>query len=253
MKKIIISAIMGIMAVCGMAQEKVYVHKMDGTAVAFDISEVAEINFVAPEEPESTAPEGVEFVQLYENGPKWANMNIGASSVTDAGLYFWWGDVQGHAKDESPKFNFDSDNVAITSWGNNEGYVADGKLVAEKDAATQLWGAGYRMPTQAEFEDLYNKCTWTWKTNYNGVDKANGYLVQGKGEYASYSIFIPAAGYRIGEDLYYEGSIGYYWSSTPDSGNADSAYDLYFDSDYVDPLDYYARYLGFPVRPVSEL
>ncbi len=236
-----------------MAQEKVYVHKMDGTAVAFDISEVAEINFVAPEEPESTAPEGVEFVQLYANGPKWANMNIGATSVTDAGLYFWWGDVQGHAKDESPKFNFDSDNVAITSYGNNEDYVADGKLVAEKDAATQLWGAGYRMPTPAEFEDLYNKCTWTWKTNYNGVDKANGYLVQGKGEYADNSIFLPAAGGRGGEDLLDEGSNGFCWSSTPLSGYADFANSLLFNSVSVNPYNINFCYLGFPVRPVSEL
>ncbi len=241
---------MGLMAVCGMAQEKVYVHKMDGTAVAFDISEVAEINFVAPEEPESTAPEGVEFVQLYANGPKWANMNIGATAVTDAGLYFWWGDVQGHAKDESPKFNFSSDNAAITSYGNNEGYVADGKLVAEKDAATQLWGAGYRMPTQAELQDLYDKCTWTWKTNYNGVEDAYGYLITGKGDYSGNSIFLPAAGYRSGEGLFFEGSLGYYWSSTPYSGSAGGAYCLGFDSGNVNVN---LRYYGWLVRPVSEL
>ncbi|MCQ2203344.1 MAG: hypothetical protein MJZ15_02765 [Bacteroidales bacterium] len=199
-----------------------------------------------------TIEERVTFVQLYENGPKWANMNIGATSVTDAGLYFWWGDIEGHAKDESPKFNFNFDNAAITSWDNNEDYVADGKLAAEKDAATQLWGAGYRMPTQAEFEDLYNKCTWTWKTNYNGVEGVNGYLVTGKGDYAGNSIFLPAAGSRDGEDLNREGSSGIYWSSTPSTGNADYAYTLYFDSGFVNPDDYGIHFFGDSVRPVSE-
>ncbi len=41
----------------------------------------------------------------------------------------------------------------------------DNKLVlgAEDDAATANWGAGYRMPTSAEFYELSSICTWTWK------------------------------------------------------------------------------------------
>ncbi len=108
------------------------------------------------------------------------------------------------------------------------------------------------MPTQAEFEDLYNKCTWTWQEDYNGVEDANGYLITGKGDYASNSIFIPAAGYRIGEYLSREGSNGDYWSSTPDPGNASNACNLGFDSGNGNPNYGSIRYAGFPVRPVSE-
>ena len=37
-----------------------------------------------------------EGVQLWENGPLWAQTNIGANSPTDAGYYFWWGDTLGY-------------------------------------------------------------------------------------------------------------------------------------------------------------
>ena len=64
------------------------------------------------------------------------------------------------------------------------------------------------------------------------------------------SIFLPAAGDRIGSDLDIAGSNGYFWSS--------SAYDSY---DYSYYLNFYSglydlfsnlRYNGFTVRPVSE-
>lgn len=190
----------------------------------------------------------VEYVQLYENGPMWATMNLGATSVTDAGKYFWWGDVQGHADGDGFSFNYTND--VIESYGNDEGYVEDGKLVAEKDAATQQLGAAYRMPTKAEFEDLYNKCTWTWKTNYNGVDKANGYLVQGKGEYEDNSIFLPAAGNVYDKELEYVGEYGSYWSSTAHDDSQQLAYCLSFSSDANIGTTIDGRDDGLPIRPV---
>lgn len=171
-----------------------------------------------------------------------------STSVTDTGWFFWWGDVVGHANDESPKFNFASSNDVITSYGNNEGYIADGKLVAEKDAAIHQLGTGYRMPTYSEFDDLKNKCDWTWQTNYKGVDGANGYLVTGKGEYAGNSIFIPAAGYRIDQDSYKKGSLGHYWTSSPNAGVAHNAFYLSFESVNVSFTNG-NRYRGLPIRP----
>lgn len=189
----------------------------------------------------------VVYVQLYENGPKWANMNLGARSVTDVGKYFWWGDVVGRAKGET--YNFSDDNPAIDSYGNDGGYVADGILVAEKDAATERLGAGYRMPTLADFEDLCNKCDWTWTENYNGVENANGYVVTGRSGYSDESIFIPASGYFDGDDLRFE-DRGHYWSSS--TGDANHAYFLWFNSDTYVPDAYDSRYLGSPIRPVYE-
>ncbi len=35
-------------------------------------------------------------VQLWKDGPYWADRNIGAKKPEDSGLYFWWGDTIGH-------------------------------------------------------------------------------------------------------------------------------------------------------------
>ncbi|MBR4251816.1 MAG: hypothetical protein IKQ15_05920, partial [Kiritimatiellae bacterium] len=100
-----------------------------------------------------------------------------------------------------------------------------------------------RMPTDSEFAELINNTTTTWTTS-NGV---YGRLVTGKGDYASASIFLPAAGYGRGTSLYDSGSYGRYWSSTPGSSRSDRAWNLYFGSG-----DFYrsrsSRDYGFSVR-----
>ena len=37
--------------------------------------------------------------QLWENGPLWAEKNIGAENPWDYGLYFWWGDTVGYKRE----------------------------------------------------------------------------------------------------------------------------------------------------------
>ena len=65
------------------------------------------------------------------------------------------------------------------------------------------------------------------------------------------SIFVPAAGYRIDSQLNFAGEWGSCWSSSPGESDSDRAYSLYFSSGrhYV---DWYIRYNGKSIRPVSE-
>ena len=100
------------------------------------------------------------------------------------------------------------------------------------------------MPTDAEWTELRTKCTWTWTTQ-NGV---NGRLVTGPN---GKSIFLPAAGYRYDTFLNNAGSFGYYWSSSLSTGYPRDARFVYFYSGSVF-RDYYRRYHGLSVRPVSE-
>ena len=102
------------------------------------------------------------------------------------------------------------------------------------------------MPTKQELSDLNNKCDWTWTTQ-NGV---HGYVVRGRGAYASNSIFLPAAGSGDGSSLSRAGSYGYYWSSVPDSDYY-SSWGLYFYSGSHYMCSYYYRYGGQSVRPVQ--
>ena len=99
------------------------------------------------------------------------------------------------------------------------------------------------MPTDAEWTELRESCTWTWITK-NGV---NGYEV--KSNINGNSIFLPAAGDRNYGDLNHAGDYGNYWSS---SLNADRPYNAWyadFDSVSVSRNDY-DRYYGRSVRPV---
>ena len=98
--------------------------------------------------------------------------------------------------------------------------------------------------TWAEFEELVDKCTWEW-TSRGGHD---GYEVTGPN---GKSIFLPAAGWRFGTSLYLAGVDGSYWSSTPNGGNTQHAYNLYFSSG-SHLVDWYASNLGRSVRPVSD-
>ena len=190
-------------------------------------------------------------VQLWDGGPYWATTNIGADEPWDYGLYFWWGDTVGH-RPSGTTFGFSFEPSNSPTYGKStdqlrsEGWItSNGVLALSHDAAQVQWGDAWRMPTIQEFEDLVNKCDWTWTTR-NGV---KGYIVRGRGAYASNSIFLPAAGFGVGTSLY-AGSLGRYWSSVPDSDD-DVSRGLYFRSGSRSTNYYYDRYGGQSVRPVQ--
>jgi|GEM_PF-1281567 hypothetical protein len=175
---------------------------------------------------------------------KWANMNVGAESPEDYGNYYVWGET-------STKDTYSWDTYFDTNDGgntftkyNNEG----GKTVLEPedDAAHVNWGGSWRMPTEAEWQELRDNCTWTWTTQ-NGI---NGYKVtSNKAGYTDKFIFLPAAGYRGGSGLNRVGSYGYYWSSSLSGGSSYSAWRLGFNSG-SHFLSNSSRYSGPSVRPV---
>ena len=194
----------------------------------------------------SAAAEGVKFssenvvfsvsivrpgVQLWENGPYWAECNVGAMKPEEYGYYFLWGDTVGYKRNsanngwvsvkDGSSFSFSSGNCPTYGKDNSQlqsaGYIdATRTLVAKYDAATAHLGAPWRMPTYAELSALINNCDTEW-TSRNGV---SGCLVKGRGAYASKSIFLPAAGHGLDSLLNGLGSYGCYWSSTPDSVSA---------------------------------
>ena len=143
------------------------------------------------------------------------------------------------------------DGRTTACWYDSDGnFIGDGKAVLETadDVAVQKLGSMWRMPTDAEWTELRNYCTWT-STTQNGV---TGYLVAGKKEgYTDRSIFLPAAGCRSSTSYSDVGHYGRYWSSSLNTGNSDGAYFVDFYSSSVLRHDYY-RYNGYSVRPVQE-
>lgn len=192
-------------------------------------------------------------VQLWEGGPYWADRNIGAKKPEDFGLYFWLGDTKGHRPTGTTfKFNFGRSNCPTYDKTNHqllsEGWItSNGDLAPSHDAAHIKWGSSWRMPTLYELSVLDRKCDWTW-TTMNGV---NGYIVRGRGAFASASIFLPAAGCGRGTALHDADSTGYYICLSVPGSVFSSASGLDFNSGYYRTYYLYYRYYGQTIRPVQ--
>ena len=179
---------------------------------------------------------GYDWVDLaLPSGLKWATCNVGANTPDGYGNYYAWGGT-------STKSSYTYDNSS--TYGKE---MSDISGNASYDVARKQWGSSWRLPTKAEFEELSDKnnCTWEWTTQ-SGV---NGYKVTSK--INGNSIFLPAAGYRPGTSLDFAGSLGEYWSSTPDESDTKYAYELHFYSvSHRTSIDTRGR--GHSVRPVTE-
>ena len=181
-------------------------------------------------EAKATGIGNVRWIQLWENGPKFAEYNVG---VTDGkaesygGYYSWGGSEASNTKDAN---------------------TGTEKLGSTEDTATKLWGSKWRMPTNAELDALVNNenCTCEW-TN---VGEVNGCKITGKGDYASNSIFLPAAGYYPRGILTDIGDMCYYWSSMPNTQQTSYAYRLECSSREQKTSNVGSRTAPTTIRPV---
>ena len=111
---------------------------------------------------------GHEWVDLgLSSGLKWATCNVGATAPEGYGDYFAWGET-------SPKSNYawstykycNGSDYTMTKYCTESSYgyngFTDGKTILElsDDAARANWGGKWRMPTQAEQDELINNCTY---------------------------------------------------------------------------------------------
>ncbi len=197
-----------------------------------------------------TTEKGYEYVDLgLPSGLKWATCNVGATTPETYGDYFAWGETEPKTTYDwiTYKWCNDSENTQTKYCTNGSYGTVDNKTVLElaDDAARANWGGKWRMPTDAEWTELRENCTWT-RTTLNGI---NGYEVKSKTN--SNSIFLPAAGFRIDEDLFEAGSYGVYWSSSLyTDGPSDAGYVFFYSNDVS--WTYYGRFCGQSVRPVVD-
>ena len=185
----------------------------------------------------AAAPTG--FVDLaLPSGLLWCEHNVGASTPYEHGLYFSWGNVEGHA--EGSGYDFSDAVYAQTAGAALTGNIAVGNTY---DMARHNMGAPSRLPTSGEFQELYNNCDSEW-TDEDGV-AGRRFTSRINGN----SIFFPAAGLYDGTTLYGRGTYGDYWSSTWYS-EAYARY-MYFNSTGVGPQSNDFRRYGFSVRAVQ--
>ena len=145
---------------------------------------------------------------------KWATCNIGASSPSDFGKYFAWGELCPKSKYtwETYKLSRGAANL-ITKY-----FVGvDDKTELEScdDIATYAWGDEWRMPTKEECIELLNRCSWSFQNN--------GYKVVGPN---GNSIFLPTTGVYYNTHTVSQSDQCSYWTKTLDNSAPQSAHIL---------------------------
>ena len=200
---------------------------------------------------------GHQYVEI--GGLKWATMNVGATSITDYGLYFAWGDTQGYTASqvgsgEGQKYfgwadykygNGGSSATDMTKYNSTDGKTV---LEASDDAVQTNWGGSWRMPTTAEFAALGAAVNTAWTANYQGSGVA-GMVCTDKTD-SSKVLFFPAAGICSYGSVSSVGSLGLYWSSSLFADSMISGRCLNFSNGNVYWQSNDRRYLGFSVRGV---
>ena len=197
-----------------------------------------------------------EYVDLdLPSGLKWAKFNVGAEKEIDYGDYFQWGLTTPNTADdctlESYRYCNGSDTT-LTKYNNTSLFgTVDNITTLETtdDAASQIMGGDWRMPTRDEIQELVDNTDNEWVEDYKGSG-INGRKFTSKIDASKY-IFIPAAGSCNGGSVNYVGGIGYVWSSSLSTSYTDNAWYLYFLSDGCGVYNYY-RYYGKSVRGVMD-
>ncbi len=171
-----------------------------------------------------------------------AQAQLGQSGLvgdaSQSGGYFAWGEI-------STKDNYVWSTYA---YGNglqrNKYNSSDNKTLLDHadDPATVILGQNWRVPTQSEFDELREKCTWVW-TTLQGV---NGYRITAPN---GNSIFLPAAGFRYGDKQFESGVFGYYLTKTLGATD-DTAISVGFNQGAPAWDNSTARFFGYSIRPV---
>lgn len=157
---------------------------------------------------------------------KWASCNVGAENPWEYGNYYAWGEhevknVYDASNYKGPK---DRQTICGSAW----------------DAASCVLGFSWRMPTDAEFQELVDNCVCEVVV-MNGV-KGCKFTSEKNGN----SIFIPLAGWKI-EELFKCGEEGGYWA-----GTGGGKFGLLLSGSFAQVYDNWTSATGMSIRAVTD-
>ena len=202
-----------------------------------------------PEEQEPTGYiNGYPYVDLgLPSGLKWAMHDVGASSITDFGDAYAWGEIE-------TKSSYTPENC--TSFSITEDISGDPRY----DAARAKWSSTWRMPTIDEAIELGKYCAFRWII----YDGAMCLMVTGPN--GNYMLLSTRYHYEDFPHL----AFSEYWLSTPDDMadhypvahalSGGDCYDSYLFHNEHDGYEYIPESVGwityrwwdFAIRPVSD-
>ena len=212
------------------------------------------------------------------SGTLWCKCNLGATCEPNNnkswfGDYYAWGELEPNKRIYNQEHYVHSYGpYSLYKYVNVKEFAADDndnkvdnltELLPEDDAAYQnkkFYNFKFHIPTKEQLEELLRFTQNYWVNDYNpnniehhinddGINGLNGRVFIGQN---GNQLFIPAAGYHIGSNIYEVGSDCYLWSSSLYLDDPISAYSLNFNSDRITVYNY-DRCFGFSVCPVINL
>jgi len=243
------------------------------------------LNWANANVPKYSAEATYKYVDLgLPSGTLWAKMNVGAKSETDYGLYFAWGETEGHADASTKtfswrdyKFNPSGDGKTFTKYNTTDNKVV---LDAEDDAAHVNCGGEWHMPTKEQCIELiketkngfvtnagaFTQYAWSDSDGHSSPTQTTatisnwdtaGYFFF-KNTYTSVTdaisaedyLFIPAAGFCSNGRVDDVGEWGNVWSSSLYADNVYGAWYFGFGSDGAGVTNRGGRCDGQSVRGV---
>lgn len=196
--------------------------------------------------PSLVIPNDEEMVDLGLS-VKWAPFNLGAGSEKGKGYFMCWGETR--EKQYAHVYNYQH----FDPLANDYVEVGDDICGTQYDAATDLWGNGWRLPSEEEFKELLEKCEWTLE--------GSGYRVTGPNGNSIYLGAFGFMGYKGTPRDPYE--PGYYLCGTADTRTnwqgkkmVSNAVALRFSrigySLQAPEMNYFSKCGGIQVRPVHD-
>lgn len=171
----------------------------------------------------------------------WASWNMGESTPSGNTHRYGWGDSDGELTTEVESAYAPNLSLSTTSIAGQWAY----------DIARKQWGEGWRLPTLAEFRELYDDT----KINYNSetVSGVSGMRFTSKSD-PTKTIFIPGCGmvWPGNGTLQFPGSA-YYWTANASYASNTSwmARVAYLIPGLLDEASIYPKPMHLPIRPVK--
>ena len=178
---------------------------------------------------------GHSYVDLVlPSGTLWATCNVGANNPEDEGNRYAWGETRTKGTDYWDNYKYcKSDRYRLTKYCSKSEYGDNSftdnltRLVVSDDAATVIWGDGWRTPSDNEFRELFSECSWEEKDDGVLFIGSNGNM-----------LFLP---------------FSYFWTSKLNTEHPDCAYCVSFWESIPFDIGSKERCYGETVRPVCSL
>ena len=192
------------------------------------------------------------FVDLgLPSGTLWSTVNVGAQTPFQRGQYFSWGNIEGYVASynegdysgEIVGYSFIQGNYELTN-----GYQLSGSIPVGNDAAVDIMGGEWSIPTDTQFQELFDNCTITWITKNGVPGKLFTSNINGK------TLFIINNGYGNATTLDSPMYQSAYWTNAEDDVDTSKALSFVLGPSILPnltPIHPEEKRFGFGIRAVK--